>query len=351
MWSVSARAAVFGPVADRFGRRGPLLFGFGVYVIAAILAAFASEFWALLALRFIQGVGAAATRVIAVSVVRDTFGGRQMAEVMSLVMMVFMVVPVIAPGAGQVLLLIATWEWIFIFMGLMAAAIAVWALARLPETLAVENRRPFTMVSILEAFAIVLTNRVAFCYALASAVLFGAIFGFINSAQQVYVGIYELGAWFPVLFAVVAGMMALSSFLNSRLVGRLGMRRLSHFALLGFLAANGLWLLWALTGPVPLVPFMIVFTAALFLFGWILPNFNALAMEPLGHVAGTASSVIGFAQTFIGGVLGAGIGYAFDGTLVPLALGFFLSALLALVFVLVAENGRLFRVVSEPPRD
>jgi DHA1 family bicyclomycin/chloramphenicol resistance-like MFS transporter len=339
----------FGPISDRFGRRGPLLIGLGVYVAAAILAAFAPNFGALLALRVIQGIGAAATRVITVSLVRDTFGGRQMAEVMSLVMMIFMVVPVIAPGAGQLLLLFAEWQLIFHFMGFVAAGIGFWFFLRMPETLPVEKRRAFTPASIAEGFRIVLTNRIAFCYALATALIFGGLFGFINSAQQIFIDIYGLGVWFPVLFAVLAGMMALSSFLNSRLVGRYGMRGLSHFALLGFIAATTIWIVWALLAPMPLVPFVGLFAAAMFMFGWIGPNFNALAMEPLGHVAGTASSVLGFLQTLGGGLIGAVIGLAFDGTVVPLALGYFVSGIGALALILIGEGGRLFRVVNEPP--
>ncbi|MGY6710253.1 MAG: multidrug effflux MFS transporter [Rhizobiaceae bacterium] len=340
---------IFGPIADRFGRRGPLLFGLSIYVLAAILAAFAPSFWLLLLLRTLQGVGAAATRVIAVSIVRDRFGGRQMAEVMSLVMMVFMVVPVIAPGAGQVILLIGEWQMIFIFMGVVAAGIALWSFLRMPETLSEENRRAFNPRTILDGFRIVLSNRLAFCYALATALIFGGLFGFINSAQQIFIDVYALGVWFPVLFAVLAGMMAISSFLNSRLVGRFGMRGLSHFALFGYIAATTIWIGWALMAPMPLFAFVGLFGAAMFMFGWIGPNFNALAMEPLGHVAGTASSVLGFLQTLGGGLIGAFIGLSFDGTVVPLAIGYFVSGIGGLVLVLIAENGRLFQARHQPP--
>lgn len=340
---------IFGPIADRFGRRGPLLFGLGIYVLAAVLAAFAPNFWLLLFMRTLQGVGAAATRVIAVSMVRDRFGGRQMAEVMSLVMMVFMIVPVIAPGAGQVILLIAEWQMIFIFMGVVAAGIALWFFLRMPETLSDENRRAFDPRTIIDGFRIVLSSRLAFCYALATALIFGGLFGFINSAQQIFIDIYALGVWFPVLFAVLASMMAISSFLNSRLVGRFGMRGLSHFALLGYIAATTIWIGWALIAPMPLIAFVGLFGAAMFMFGWIGPNFNALAMEPLGHVAGTASSVLGFLQTLGGGLIGAFIGLSFDGTVVPLAIGFFVSGVGGLILVLIGENGRLFQARHQPP--
>ncbi len=341
---------LYGPISDRFGRRWPLMIGMLVYVAAAAAASFAPSFEMLLALRFLQGLGAAGTRVIAVSLVRDVFGGRAMAEVMSLVFMVFMIIPVIAPLLGQGIMLFSEWHMIFVLMAVIATVATVWTFLRLPETLAAAQRRPFTVAAILGGFRIVLTNRVALCYTLASTLVFGGLFGFINSAQQIYVGIYGLGVWFPVLFAIVAGMMAISSFANSRLVGRFGMRRLSHGALIGFLAVNVVTFSLALAGPMPLWAFASLFTLAMLQFGWIGSNFNAIAMEPLGHVAGTASAVQGFIQTLGGGLIGAAIGQAFDGTVVPFTAGFCLLALGGLVLVLIGEKGRLFRTYSPPMR-
>ena len=338
----------YGPAADTFGRRPPLLFGLTIYLLAAFAAALAPNFETLLALRFIQGIGAASTRVIAVSMVRDRFGGRQMAEIMSLIFMVFMIIPVIAPSIGQIIMLFANWHMIFVGMGFIALLITLWAALRLPETQHPEDRRPFTLSSIGQAFGIVLTIRVSLCYTLASMMVFGALFGFINSAQQIYVGIYGLGVWFPVVFAGVAGLMAVSSFLNSRRVVRVGMRRLSHGALIGFLGVSAIWFAWSLFGQVPLVVFVLLFAAAMFQFGWIGANFNALAMEPLGHIAGSASSVQGFIQTLGGGVIGAFIGQSFDGTTTPLAAGFCAVAALGLVLVLIAEGGKLFRPQHDP---
>ena len=341
---------LYGPISDRFGRRGPLMIGMVIYVAAAAAASFAPSFEMLLALRFLQGLGAAGTRVIAVSLVRDVFGGRAMAEVMSLVFMVFMIVPVIAPLLGQGVMLFSEWHMIFVLMAAIATVATLWAFLRLPETLAPAQRRPFTVAAILDGFRIVLTNRVALSYTLASTLVFGGLFGFINSAQQIYVGIYGLGVWFPVLFAAVAGMMAISSFANARLVGRFGMRRLSHGALIGFLTVNIVTFALALAGPMPLWAFATLFTIAMLQFGWIGSNFNAIAMEPLGHVAGTASAVQGFIQTLGGGLIGAAIGQAFNGTVVPFTAGFCLLALGALALVLFGERGRLFRTFNPPIR-
>lgn len=338
----------YGPLADRFGRKAPMLAGLGIYIVAATLGAFAPTFEALLLFRFVHGIGSAATRVITVSIIRDVFGGRQMAEVMSLVMMVFMIVPIIAPGTGQVIMLFGEWHLIFVFMAAAAIVVSLWMKLRLPETLNPADRRPFTVRSIGEAFAIVLTNRVALCYTLASTFIFGALFGFINSAQQIYVGIYELGALFPVAFAAVAAFMSLASYLNSRLVGRFGMRRLSHGALIGFMLVSAVWFVLSLFGTIPFPLFLLLFALAMFQFGLIGSNFNALAMEPLGHVAGTASAVLGFMGTAGGGLIGALLGQAFDGTTTPLGAGFFGVALAGLVFVLIAERGKLFQPHNKP---
>jgi DHA1 family bicyclomycin/chloramphenicol resistance-like MFS transporter len=340
----------YGPIADRFGRRMPMIVGLAIYVVSSLAVVFVPSFESLLLLRFIQGIGSAATRVITVSIVRDVFGGRQMAEVMSLIMMVFMVIPVVAPGTGQVIMLFGDWHWIFVFMAVIALIVGVWMYVRLPETLAPEDVRPFTVKVILEGFRIVLTDRVALCYTIASTFIFGALFGFINSAQQVYVGIYGLGVWFPVAFAAVAMFMALSSFVNAKLVGRFGMRKLSHGSLLGFIAINLIWLVVQVVGPQPMPFFLFItfFSLAMFQFGWIGSNFNSLAMEPLGHVAGTASSVLGFMGTIGGSIIGAAIGQAFDGTALPMVAGFFVVSVIGLIFVLIGEKGRLFHAQNTP---
>lgn len=339
---MAAALLFYGPVSDRFGRRKPLFVGLVIYIAAAAAAAFAPSFEMLLALRFIQGVGAASTRVIAVSIVRDRFGGRAMAEVMSLIFMVFMIIPVIAPTLGQLVLEFGEWHEIFLVMAGIAIAITLWAFLRMPETQHPEDRRPIDIGSVFQGFGIVLSNRVSICYTLSSTIMFSALFGFINSAQQIYVGIYQLGRMFPVVFAGIAGMMAVSSFLNSRLVGKVGMRRLSHGALLGFLALSAIWLFWSLSGPVPFPVFLTLFAGSMFLFGWIGSNFNAISMEPLGHIAGTAASIQGFIQTLGGAVIGTYIGQSFDGTVTPLATGFCAVAFAGLVMVLIGEGGRLF---------
>ncbi|MBS9720694.1 multidrug effflux MFS transporter [Tianweitania sp. BSSL-BM11] len=339
---------LFGPLSDRFGRRIPLLIGVTTYVLAAVGAAFAPNFETLLLLRAVQGVGAASTRVIAVSVVRDVFGGRAMAEVLSLIFMIFMVIPVVAPSIGQAIMLFAEWHLIFGFMAALGFVFLVWIFFRLPETLHPEDTRQLRLSVLAQGFRMVVTNRTALWYMLASTFVFGALFGFINSAQQIYVGIYDLGAWFPILFAAVAAMMSVASFTNSRLVGRFGMRRLSHTALCGFLSVAVVWFAVSLLGPMPLWLFVLFFAACMFQFGLLGSNFGALAMEPLGHVAGMASSIQGFVTTLGGALIGAFIGQSFNGTVQPLIAGFMILAFISLILVLIAEKGKLFQASSTP---
>lgn len=334
----------FGPICDRFGRRPPLIIGLIFYIIPVIAAIYATNFETLLLLRAIQGIGAAATRISSQSAIRDRYAGRDMAEILSLAMMVFMIMPIVAPLTGQVLLMTGPWQTIFIFMGVVAAMIGIWAFFRLEESLAPENRRPLRFTVILDGFKIVFSNRQSLFYALAGTCTMSALFGFINSSEQVYVEVYGLGALFPVAFAAVAGLMALSSFMNSQIVRRVGMRRLSHGALIAFMFFSGLMALFSINGQLPFWLFFTLLASTMFSFGWCGSNMNSLAMEPLGSVAGTASSVFGFMQTVGAALIGAYVGRHFDGTTTPVSIGFFLLGLSSIVCVLIAEKGKLFGV-------
>lgn len=334
----------YGTLSDHYGRRPVLLFGLAVYALGCIGAALAGSLEMLLLMRAVQGIGAGATRVIAIAVVRDLYGGRRMASVMSLAMMVFMAIPIIAPTLGQGILMVAGWRAILLAIALFGLVMTVWCFFRLPETLADENRRPLQTRPVIEAFRIVLTNRIAAAYAVSTGLIFGCLFGFLNSAQQIYQQVYDLGALFPIAFSSGAILIAVASFTNSRLVERLGMRLLSHGALLGFAAVSAMLCIVAIVdgGHVPFWMFYLALLIALGLFGFIGTNFNALAMDPLGHVAGTASSVIGFLQTFLGGAIGASIGLAYDGTILPLSLGFLVLSLLSFGLIWLTERNRLF---------
>lgn len=338
-----AAQILYGTLADRFGRRAVLLPGLVVYALASLAAALAPDFTTMMIARVAQGIGAAATRVLAVSIVRDTYSGRQMARVMSLTFIVFLAVPILAPSIGQAIVLFAPWRWIFVALGLFGAVVALWVARKLPETLHEDDRSPIAVQPILAAFRICLTTRVSVGYMLAMTFMVGGLFGFINAAQQLFVDVFKAGDVFTLVFAVVAGFMALASFLNSRIVERYGMRRVSHGALVGYLAVTGLHSLVTFTGHETLWTFSAFQCATMFCFGLMVSNFGAMAMDPLGHVAGTASSVQGFVSTVGAALIGFYIGQHFDGTALPIVAGFATCGLVATGFVLVAEKGRLFR--------
>ena len=337
----------FGPITDRFGRRSPLFVGMVIYIICAFAATFAPTFALLLAVRFAQGVGAAATRVIAMSVIRARYSGRQMASIMSLTFMVFMALPILAPGIGQVILLVGTWHYIFLFMTGLAIVIMVWAFFRMPETLHPEYRRELKLSVITDGFRLVFSNRLAIFYGIAGMFFFGSNMGFIISSQQIFVGIYKFGDWFPVAFAAVASLMAVANFVNSRIVKQYGQRRVSHSATLVYIACGAVMLGLSLLGPVDFWAFFAILAIMQFAFACASSNVNSLAMEPLGQVAGTAAAVFGFLQTVGGAILGTLIGQQFNDTLTPNSAGFVIMGLLVLGCILIAESGKLFGVSKE----
>ncbi len=332
----------WGLISDRFGRRPALLSGLAAYAAAAVLSGLTSSFATLLFWRLVHGASAA-SMVVARSVVRDLYSGRQMARVMSLTFIVFLVVPVMAPSLGQLILWLAPWRCIFVIFGVFAAGVWLWVLLRLPETLHPEYRLALTRRHIVHAAKLVLGERASLCYTLAMTVMFGALLAYIGMVQQIFADVFHRAALMPVIFALCAASMAVTSFLNSRIVERVGMRIISQAGLLVYLGATGLHVLVALFGYERLWTFVILQSATLACFGLAMSNFGAMAMEPVGSVAGIGAALQGFATTFGGALLGAVIGRGFHGSTLPLALGAFLCGLASLAFVLLAERGRLFR--------
>lgn len=332
-----------GPLSDSFGRRPVLIGGMVLYVLASLFAIAAPSFEMLLLARALEGLGTAATRVIATSIVRDCYAGRRMASVMSLAMMVFIAVPVVAPSFGQAVLLLAQWRGIFIALMLYGVIALVWSALRMPETLPVANRKSIAPAEVFSAFRQTITNRQTLGYALCCGGVWGAMFAFVFSAQQIFTDIFRLGHYFPIAFAGVAVGVAIAGFVNSRLVGRLGMRVMSHAALVAFASVSVILLIAVKLHALPLPLFMALAALMMFSFGLMMANFTALAMEPHGHIAGTASSLYGSITTLLGIGVGALIGQSYDGTLLPFATGFFICALVALALAAVTEKGRLFR--------
>ncbi len=342
MFGFAVGQIVHGPISDTFGRKPVLLIGLAVYAAASLACMLAAHFDTLLAARFAQGIACAAPRVVAIAVVRDIYGGRRMAEVMSFVMMIFIIAPVLAPTLGGGLLLIGTWHVIFAFLTLYSVGVLAWMALRLPDTHPAGAREPISPAWVISAFREAATTRQTLGYTLATGIVFGSMMGYINSAQQIFTEVYDTGRLFPLAFACAAAAISVASVVNARIVGRLGMRRVSHWAISGFVAFGLLHLgMDAALGPPPLVFFLLLLALTFFCFGLIMPNFNALAMEPMGRIAGTASSFVGALTTGIAALLGWYIGQQYAGNLVPLLLGFVLLGAFAFAVVLVTERGRL----------
>jgi DHA1 family bicyclomycin/chloramphenicol resistance-like MFS transporter len=332
----------YGPLADHFGRRPVLLAGLAIYTFFTVVAVFAASLDVMIIARALQGMGGAAARVLAITIIRDCYSGRRMARVMSLTFIVFLAAPVIAPSLGQAIVAVARWQWTFGALAVFAAATAVWAWLRLPESLHADDRRAISPTGVLQAFQLSLSSRVAVGYVLALTAMLGSLFGFINSVQQVFADALGTPGLFTSVFALAAGSMAVASFLNSRIVERVGTRRVSHAALLGFIAIAGVHGLLALGGGETVWLFAGLQSAMMFCFGLIGANFNSIAMEPVGSIAGTASSVFGFVTTVGGALIGFYVGQQFNGTVIPMTLGFVGCGLAALVIVVITERGRLF---------
>jgi DHA1 family bicyclomycin/chloramphenicol resistance-like MFS transporter len=338
----------YGPLADRFGRKPVLLFGVGVYVMFSLLATLAPTFETLIMARVGQGLGSACTRVLAVSIVRDRYEGRTMARVMSFSFLVFLGVPILAPSLGQMIMLVGPWRWIFAGLGLIGVGLIVWASLRLPETLKPEDRLPIQVKRLTAAYKIALTDRTAVGYTLAMTAITGALFGFINSSQQIFADVFHAEAAFPAIFALIAGGIAVASIVNARLVVKLGSRRISHTALIGFTSIAAIHAVVAISGHESIWTFAVLQTLTMFCFGLIAGNFGSMAMETMGKIAGTAASIQGFVSTIVGSLLGFAVGQQFNGTTIPMSVGFTVFGLIALAWVLFAERGRLFRAHHAP---
>ena len=334
---------VFGPISDRYGRMGLLrfcLFGYAIAVIACIMT---SSFTTLLLARFIQGIFASGVRVIAVSIVRDLLAGRAMARIMSLVMTVFMVVPILAPTIGAGVMLIAPWQWTFALLSIAAMVNLMWIQVRLPETLTDEDRQPLNPEQSLKAYWQVVTTRVTFGYMCASGVIFGALFAFVAASEQIFTDVFGKHETFALWFAGVAAALAISNFLNSRIVERFGMRRISHSVLILFIVLALTNVITLYTVGEKLWLFYPLFCLTFGCFGMLGANFTAMAMEPQGKIAGTASAAYGFASTTVASLIGYLVAGQFDGTIAPFMWGFVALGVSSLTIIFVTERFRLFR--------
>lgn len=330
-----------GPLSDSFGRKPVIYGGYVIFIAGCIMSMTATVFEVMLAGRVLQGLGAAAPRIVSLALVRDGYEGRAMARIMSIVMAIFILVPAIAPSVGEAVLLVADWRAIFGLLLAMAIIASVWFAARQPETLAAADRRKFSLRNIAGGIAEACSFRAAVGYTIASGIIFGAFLGYLSSAQQVFQSVYGTGKLFAVYFGVAALAIGAASIFNSSVVMRLGMRYLTWRALFGVTVISALFLavVWHFDGVPPLWSFMVWLLVAFFATGILFGNFNALAMEPLGHMAGLGAAFVGSVSTFISLPLGWAIGNRFDNTVVPLIAGFAILGAISLIVMWWTERG------------
>ncbi len=314
----------FGPMSDAVGRKPPLFFGLAIYLVGCGISIWAQNLTLMLAGRVIQGFGLAAPRAITMAIVRDKFHGEDMAKVMSYMMMIFILVPALAPALGQGVLYLASWRAIFVLYLVIAGLVLVWFGLRQTETLPRERRHPFTFIGLLQGVWDVVARPQAMGPTLTMGIVFGSLLVYLSTAQQVFQGLYHKGEGFALYFGMLALCFGFASMFNARLVNRFGMQRITHTALVSMTLLGGGYYLFARAwGGVPPFWSLMLFLALFYLcIAALFGNLNAMAMEPLGHIAGLGAAVIGTLSTAISVGFGVLVGQQYDNTLLPLIASF-----------------------------
>ena len=324
---------IFGPMSDSIGRKNAINLGFLVFIIGCLISMMAETFTMMLIGRFCQGLGAAGPRVVSTALVRDRYEGREMARVMSFIMTIFILVPIIAPALGQAILIFSDWRGIFLMFLVLSFIALCWFNLRQPETLRIENRIKFSIEQVLSDIKYICAIPAAVGYTIATGIIFGAFLGYLSTSQQIFQVQYALGDQFAIYFGALAASIGVASLVNAKLVMRFGMRRLSHGATFFILVLSVpfYFLSQYHAGNPPLWQVMIYLLAVFFFVGILFGNLNALAMEPLGSVAGLGAAVVGSLSTLISVVLGVAVSSAYDGTILPLVSGFALLSITCLI--------------------
>lgn len=317
---------IYGPLADSFGRKPTVYLGLIIFAAGNVLSISAQDYSTMLLGRFLQGFGAAAPRIVSIAIIRDLYKGRDMARVMSFIMTIFIIIPVIAPSIGQALLLVVSWRFLFgIFLA--AAIIAtIWTFIRLPETLKKQDIRPFNLPTIWQDLLVVLGNKFSLGYTICAGLVFGALIGYLASSRQIFQDYFLAGELFPIYFGISALSIGASSILNSMIVRKYGMKLLCHYALILMMAMSVALIAVSIlqNHQVLLWQFMIFAVITFFALGMLFGNLNALAMEPMGHIAGVAAAVTGCLSSGISAIIGTAIGQSYNNTLTPIFWGFLL---------------------------
>jgi DHA1 family bicyclomycin/chloramphenicol resistance-like MFS transporter len=327
---------IAGSASDALGRKKVLFAGLGVYIVGSLVCYLSQDIAPMLAGRFIQGLGVSAPYVCAIAIVRDKYAGRDMARIMSIIMVFFMLVPAVAPSIGQAVLNFGTWHTIFVMYICLAAALGAWCFFRLEETLHPEDKIKFSLKNLAHGFGIVVRTRLTMCYTIAMGICFGSLIGYLTSSQQIFQVMFGTGETFTLYFGALALVLGAASLLNARIVKKYGMRRICYASSSCIVAASAVFLMINLTLTVELWMFMAYASVLFFSFGVMFGNLNAIAMEPMGHIAGVASAVTGAMSSLLSVSLGTLIGQLYNGTLIPLTIGFLVLNLISLALMKAA---------------
>ncbi len=325
----------FGPLSDTIGRKKVVYIGILVYIIASLICIFSKNLEIMIAGRILQGIGLSASRTVSISIIRDTYKGNYMAKIMSFVTVVFLIIPTIAPALGKFILDAFSWQAIFYIQCIAAVIIAFWFSKRQPETLLAANRVPFTLGVILQGTREVFKHRQTVAFTFVSALITGAFMVYLSASQQVFQQQYGLVDAFPFIFACLAMTVGSATFINGKLVVKLGMEKLLRTALLGFFLISVLYIILFYQSENPPVVILIVFFGLqFFMLGFIFGNTRALMMEPIGHIAGIGAAVTGFIATMLAVPISILIGSFIHTTALPMFVGFSICGGLSLLIYL-----------------
>ena len=334
---------VVGPLSDAFGRKPLIIWGGVLYIIGAVAAYFAESLEVLLAARVLQGLGAAGPRAVTIAIVRDLYAGRTMAKIMSFAMMIFALIPAVAPMMGAGIIALSDWRGIFLAFIVFSIFSAGWVTLRQPETLPVEKRRPLNAGLLWSGVVEIFSNRMVVLTIAVLTLCFGMLFAALVSTQPIFDETFDMNDSFPYWFAVIAVLSIGGSVTNARFVERLGMRYLVTVTLSVQIVLSGVM---AAVCYMDLLPtdglfwaYFLWTTSVFFMAGLTMGNLNAMAMEPLGHLTGLASSVVSSVATVLAVAVAAPIGLAFDGTPAPVALGVAICAVIGVILTLIMGPG------------
>lgn len=327
---------IFGPLSDSYGRKPIIYVGFLVFAIASIICVNTNSYEVLIAGRILQGIGLASPRTLSIAMIRDSYEGDYMAKVMSFIVMIFILVPIIAPTLGQYLMLTYNWQTIFNVQLGLGILVVFWFWKRQPETLAVSKRIPFRTATLNSGFIEFFKHKQAVAFTLISGFITGSFMVYLSTTQHIFEIQYDLGEDFPLIFASLAIGVGFATYLNGVYVVRIGMKRIALVSLAAYCLSALLYVVLFFNASNPplwvlLTFFVIQFIAVGFLFG----NLRALAMQPIGHIAGVGAAINGFISTVMGVLIASGIGAYVTTTAWPLFLGFSVCGMVSmLIFIL-----------------